>query len=97
MANTAMKLTQDNLDFIDRFDAEKVRKEIPWLKALLENEDAHEGEQLFVVLAYRYEDMGFVRESITIMDSVNFHLRFVFVEEDKAGFSAVLLRDYVEE
>lgn len=93
MANTAMKLTQENLDFIDRFDAEAVRKQIPWLKALLEHDD----EQLYVVLSYRFEDVKFVRESITIMDSENFHRRFVFVEEDKAGFSQVLLRDYVEE
>jgi len=97
VANTAMKLTLDNLEFIERFDAEAIRRNVPWWKALLEHEDAHEGEQLYIILAYRFEDQKFVRESVTVMDSENFHRRFVFVEEDKAGFSQVLLRDYVEE
>jgi hypothetical protein len=93
MANNAMKLTEESLAFVDRYDTADVRNQIPWWKALLESTD----EQMYVVLTYRFEDMKFIRESVTIMDSENFHRRFVFVEEGKSGFSQVLLRDYVEE
>ena len=96
MANNAMKLTKDNLDFVERFDSVLVRVHNEWLKCLWDFAESRK-ISLYVVLAYRFEDMKFVHESTTIMESENFHRRFVFVEEDKPGYTQVLLRDYVEE
>ena len=68
MANNAMKLTKDNLDFVERFDSVLVRVHNEWLKCLWDFAESRK-ISLYVVLAYRFEDMKFVHESTTIMDS----------------------------
>jgi len=90
MAFSAMELTEENLNFLERFGARDHQEHAVWFKALYEL-GIKRSEYYFIVIEYTFKEMAFVRDSFIVMTSDAFADKFVFVQNG-SGFCQVELR-----
>lgn len=94
---TAMVLSQENLEFIERFESDETRKYLGWMAALLE-QSLNEGIRYIILFGFKFDPAAglFIREVISTMTEETFNREYRWLEPGKLGFTPVFPLDQAE-